>query len=118
MRSNLAVKEKAGSKHTWPVRVPGARRSLGFIRRWAYRAFLAGWGKAQLFSLAFGNGVLAGDDDALYFAAAPDGITHGLFGSLRSMSPVLSAPWEMVAAVRWRTAIAAARSGRGTRGRL
>ncbi len=33
--------------------------------------------------LAFGNGVSAGDSDALYFAAGPDGGAHGLFGSLR-----------------------------------
>jgi uncharacterized protein (TIGR03118 family) len=36
-----------------------------------------------LLGLAFGNGVSAGDSNALYFAAGPDGATHGLFGSLR-----------------------------------
>jgi uncharacterized protein (TIGR03118 family) len=36
-----------------------------------------------LWGLAFGNGVSAGDRNALYFAAGPDDETHGLFGSLR-----------------------------------
>jgi uncharacterized protein (TIGR03118 family) len=36
-----------------------------------------------LWGLSFGNGVTAGDTNALYFAAGPDGETHGLFGSLR-----------------------------------
>jgi uncharacterized protein (TIGR03118 family) len=35
-----------------------------------------------LLGLAFGNGRTAGDQNALYFAAGPDGMTHGLFGSL------------------------------------
>jgi uncharacterized protein (TIGR03118 family) len=41
-----------------------------------------------LLGLSFGNGVSAGDRNALYFAAAPDGMTHGLFGSLRVTLPV------------------------------
>jgi uncharacterized protein (TIGR03118 family) len=36
-----------------------------------------------LFGLAFGNGVTAGDRNALYFAAGPNGGADGLFGSLR-----------------------------------
>jgi len=36
-----------------------------------------------LWGFAFGNGVSAGDANALYFAAGPDDETHGLFGSLR-----------------------------------
>ena len=36
-----------------------------------------------LFGLAFGNGVTAGDANALYFAAGPNGGEDGLFGSLR-----------------------------------
>jgi uncharacterized protein (TIGR03118 family) len=36
-----------------------------------------------LWAITFGNGVAAGDRNALYFAAGPDGETHGLFGSLR-----------------------------------
>jgi uncharacterized protein (TIGR03118 family) len=36
-----------------------------------------------LWGIAFGNGTAAGDRNALYFAAGPDGETHGLFGSLR-----------------------------------
>jgi uncharacterized protein (TIGR03118 family) len=36
-----------------------------------------------LWGLAFGNGVSAGDRNALYFAAGPDDGAHGLFGSLR-----------------------------------
>jgi uncharacterized protein (TIGR03118 family) len=36
-----------------------------------------------LWGLTFGNGVTAGDRNALYFAAGPDDETHGLFGSLR-----------------------------------
>ena len=36
-----------------------------------------------LFGLAFGNGVSAGDEEALYFAAGPNGGADGLFGSLR-----------------------------------
>jgi uncharacterized protein (TIGR03118 family) len=36
-----------------------------------------------LWAIAFGNGVSAGDSNALYFAAGPDDETHGLFGSLR-----------------------------------
>jgi uncharacterized protein (TIGR03118 family) len=36
-----------------------------------------------LFGLEFGNGTVSGDRNALYFAAAPDGGQHGLFGSLR-----------------------------------
>ena len=35
-----------------------------------------------LWGITFGNGV-AGDRNALYFAAGPDDETHGLFGSLR-----------------------------------
>jgi uncharacterized protein (TIGR03118 family) len=38
-----------------------------------------------LLGLAFGNGVTAGDQNALYFAAGPHGLTHGLFGSIRHM---------------------------------
>jgi len=48
-----------------------------------------------LWGLTFGNGVTAGDTNALYFAAGPDGETHGLFGSLRfvpSSSASLSRP--------------------------
>jgi uncharacterized protein (TIGR03118 family) len=36
-----------------------------------------------LWAIIFGNGVTAGDTNALYFAAGPDDETHGLFGSLR-----------------------------------
>ncbi len=36
-----------------------------------------------LLGLHFGNGVSSGDSNALYFAAGPEGGTHGLFGSLR-----------------------------------
>jgi uncharacterized protein (TIGR03118 family) len=36
-----------------------------------------------LWGLTFGNGVSAGDRNALYFAAGPDDETHGLFGSVR-----------------------------------
>ena len=36
-----------------------------------------------LWAITFGNGVAGGDRNALYFAAGPDGETHGLFGSLR-----------------------------------
>jgi uncharacterized protein (TIGR03118 family) len=36
-----------------------------------------------LWGMTFGNGVTAGDKNALYFAAGPDDETHGLFGSLR-----------------------------------
>jgi len=36
-----------------------------------------------LWAIIFGNGVTAGDRNALYFAAGPDDETHGLFGSLR-----------------------------------
>jgi uncharacterized protein (TIGR03118 family) len=36
-----------------------------------------------LWGMTFGNGVSAGDTNALYFAAGPDDETHGLFGSLR-----------------------------------
>jgi uncharacterized protein (TIGR03118 family) len=36
-----------------------------------------------LWGITFGNGAAAGDKNALYFAAGPDGETHGLFGSLR-----------------------------------
>jgi uncharacterized protein (TIGR03118 family) len=36
-----------------------------------------------LWGITFGNGVAAGDRNALYFAAGPDDETHGLFGSLR-----------------------------------
>ncbi len=36
-----------------------------------------------LLGLHFGNGTASGDTNALYFAAAPDGGAHGLFGSLR-----------------------------------
>ena len=36
-----------------------------------------------LLGLHFGNGTASGDRNALYFAAAPDGGDHGLFGSLR-----------------------------------
>jgi uncharacterized protein (TIGR03118 family) len=36
-----------------------------------------------LYGLHFGNGTVSGDKNALYFAAGPEGGTHGLFGSLR-----------------------------------
>jgi uncharacterized protein (TIGR03118 family) len=36
-----------------------------------------------LWGIIFGNGLTAGDKNALYFAAGPDDETHGLFGSLR-----------------------------------
>jgi uncharacterized protein (TIGR03118 family) len=36
-----------------------------------------------LWAITFGNGVSAGDRNALYFTAGPDDETHGLFGSLR-----------------------------------
>jgi hypothetical protein len=35
-------------------------------------------------ALAFGNGVSAGDDDALYYTAGPEDGQHGLFGVLRA----------------------------------
>lgn len=35
-----------------------------------------------LWGLAFGNGVTAGDTTTLYYAAGPDGETHGLFGKI------------------------------------
>jgi len=35
-----------------------------------------------LWALGFGNGVTAGDTNALYFTAGPDDETHGLFGKL------------------------------------
>jgi uncharacterized protein (TIGR03118 family) len=35
-----------------------------------------------LWALAFGNGVSAGDSNALYFTAGPAGESHGLFGKL------------------------------------
>ncbi len=38
-----------------------------------------------LWGLAFGNGVSAGDRNALYFAAGPRGGLDGLFGSLRAV---------------------------------
>jgi uncharacterized protein (TIGR03118 family) len=37
-----------------------------------------------LWALQFGNGVSAGDSNALFFSAGPAGETHGLFGSLRA----------------------------------
>lgn len=36
-----------------------------------------------LWALHFGNGIVSGDRNALYFTAAPDNHEHGLFGSLR-----------------------------------
>ena len=36
-----------------------------------------------LWAIAFGNGVTAGDANALYFTAGPEDETHGLFGSIR-----------------------------------
>src|SRR5262249_3457906 len=39
-----------------------------------------------LLGLAFGNGIVSGDRNALYFAAAPDDGEHGLFGSLRAVT--------------------------------
>lgn len=39
-----------------------------------------------LWGITFGNGVSAGDRNALYFAAGTDDETHGLFGSLRFVS--------------------------------
>jgi uncharacterized protein (TIGR03118 family) len=36
-----------------------------------------------LWGLQFGNGVSAGDSNALYFSSGPDNYAHGLFGSLR-----------------------------------
>jgi uncharacterized protein (TIGR03118 family) len=39
-----------------------------------------------LWGISFGNGVSAGDKNALYFAAGPDDGTHGLFGSIRFAS--------------------------------
>lgn len=36
-----------------------------------------------VFGLAFGNGTVSGDRNALYFAAASEDHAHGLFGSLR-----------------------------------
>jgi uncharacterized protein (TIGR03118 family) len=36
-----------------------------------------------LWGITFGNGVSAGDRNALYFASGPNDETHGLFGSLR-----------------------------------
>jgi uncharacterized protein (TIGR03118 family) len=36
-----------------------------------------------VWGITFGNGVAAGDTNALYFAAGPDDETHGLFGSIR-----------------------------------
>ena len=40
-----------------------------------------------LWGITFGNGLIAGDRNALYFAAGPANETHGLFGSLRFVSP-------------------------------
>jgi uncharacterized protein (TIGR03118 family) len=37
-------------------------------------------------AIQFGNGVSSGDANALYFTAAPNNGTHGLFGSLRAAS--------------------------------
>jgi len=44
-----------------------------------------------LWAIAFGNGVGGGDTSALYFNAGYDGERHGLFGSLRSSTPALTA---------------------------
>jgi uncharacterized protein (TIGR03118 family) len=43
-----------------------------------------------LYGLHFGNGRIAGDLNALYFTAGPDGGAHGLFGSLR-VAPAVAA---------------------------
>jgi uncharacterized protein (TIGR03118 family) len=37
-------------------------------------------------AIQFGNGVSSGDANALYFTAAPNNGSHGLFGSLRGAS--------------------------------
>ena len=44
-----------------------------------------------LWGITFGNGVSAGDKNALYFAAGPDDETHGLFGSVRFVNDSASA---------------------------
>ncbi len=44
-----------------------------------------------LWAISFGNGVGGGDTTALYFNAGYDGERHGLFGSLRSSTPALTA---------------------------
>jgi uncharacterized protein (TIGR03118 family) len=44
-----------------------------------------------LWAISFGNGVGGGDTSALYFNAGYDGERHGLFGSLRSSTPALTA---------------------------
>jgi uncharacterized protein (TIGR03118 family) len=41
-----------------------------------------------LWGLAFGNGVTAGDKNTLYFSAGPGGEMHGLFGSLKAVTPL------------------------------
>jgi uncharacterized protein (TIGR03118 family) len=51
-----------------------------------------------LWGLQFGNGVSAGDSNALYFSSGPNGYQHGLFGSLRfvpAMSMASSEPASM-----------------------
>jgi uncharacterized protein (TIGR03118 family) len=40
-----------------------------------------------LWAIIFGNGGNGGDRNALYFTAGPENETHGLFGSLRFVSP-------------------------------
>jgi uncharacterized protein (TIGR03118 family) len=44
-----------------------------------------------LWAISFGNGVAGGDTTALYFNAGYDGERHGLFGSLRSSTPAITA---------------------------
>lgn len=39
-----------------------------------------------LWGLVFGNGVTAGDKNALYFSAGPDDEEHGLFGSIKMVN--------------------------------
>jgi uncharacterized protein (TIGR03118 family) len=50
-----------------------------------------------LLGLHFGNGLIAGDRNALYFTAGPDGGAHGLFGSLR-VSPDAPAAFARMSA--------------------
>ena len=47
-----------------------------------------------LWGLQFGNGVSAGDSNALYFSSGPDFYQHGLFGSLRFVPATTAASVE------------------------
>lgn len=54
--------------------------SRGPLRNRARRAIVID----GLWGIAFGNGAQAGPADVLYFAAGPEGETHGLFGSIKA----------------------------------